>query len=206
MVSPAADNSYNKLTSTRSSDGMTLVMSSSDGFCSSLSFASGELGNPYQGPHPIKQHRLSVVSASSHNNPLTPQQPPPLLKHPSNFGIAQSPSHGARPASPTRTNSASSIATMASFAQPPAGMVISNPIPTFGHLPSLSASATYAGGALPIPSPTPPMTPLPSSANSFVTANLHAKREGEEPATGDKQEPKKRRIAPTLVSNETQGT
>lgn len=181
-------------------------MASSDGFCSALNFAPGELGTPYQGPLSTKQHRLSIVSASSHGTPTaTSTHPPPLIKHASSsYKPPQSPGPGGQPASPTRTNSASSIATMASFAP---SLHSNDPIPTFGHVPSVAASATYAGTAPPIMSPTPPMTPLPSGTSSFAASSqmVLGKREGEDVARDETKEPKKRRIAPTLLSTPAQG-
>merc|ERR1712000_744772 len=45
-----------------SNDGLTLLMSSSDGFCSTLSFAPGELGQVYTGQVPT--HQQPVVSTA----------------------------------------------------------------------------------------------------------------------------------------------
>ncbi|KAK5992838.1 putative WD repeat-containing protein C26H5.03 [Cladobotryum mycophilum] len=115
-----------------SSDGLTLIISSSDGFCSTLTFATGELGEIYTGeigppksasqntpistsnfappsPFPNGSHHQHRNSASS----FTAPSPPPSTSVPSQ-----------RPSSPTRSNSTSSVATQSSSM--PTG-VISNP-------------------------------------------------------------------------------
>ncbi|XP_044719938.1 putative WD repeat-containing protein C26H5.03 [Hirsutella rhossiliensis] len=57
-----------------SSDGLTLVISSSDGFCSTLSFAPGELGEIYKGETgPPKAHAGATSSTATPNqNTPTP--------------------------------------------------------------------------------------------------------------------------------------
>jgi len=92
---------------------------------------------------------------------------------------------------------------MSSFAHNPALGSMNYPIPTFGSVPSVAASATYAGTVpLAMASPTPPMTPVPSGASSFATAAqvVLGKREGEDVVKEEGKESKKRRVAPTLVN------
>lgn len=218
----------------RSNDGLTLLMSSSDGFCSALSLAPGELGSVYQPSSSSRSHRPSAINVSAPASDGSTPQPsatgesiPPQRK-PSSSGFNPSPSpmsvSSAKAPSPSRSNSASSIATQSSFAHPNgSGHIISNPTPSVSNLPSVAASGSSA-----LPSPTPPLTPLHHSTGgsgsntaSFassvggVGSIVPAKREGEAHGQGGSQdsdqgdgesEPKRRRIAPTLVGGqETKG-
>ncbi|EHK40458.1 hypothetical protein TRIATDRAFT_253063 [Trichoderma atroviride IMI 206040] len=130
-----------------STDGLTLIISSSDGFCSSLTFAPGELGEIYKGEVGAK------ASASA--------------------------------ATPT-SNSTSSVATQSG--------VVSNPPLISGSVPSITAanSGRVTGVPLTTPPETPKVVPGPSTG---------VKRDADEAEKEDTKEPKKRRIAPTLVSN-----
>src|SRR5690349_14205962 len=124
------------LTDYRSNDGSTLLMTSSDGFCSSITFAPGELGEKYTGPlavHSRHHHTPAAINtaASQTSNHSTPTPTPttgsmsgsttaataPMQRQPS-AGFPASPSSfiPARPGSPARSNSVSSIATASSFA------------------------------------------------------------------------------------------
>ncbi|RMX88532.1 hypothetical protein D0869_01542, partial [Hortaea werneckii] len=152
---------------TWSSDGQTLLMTSSDGFCSALSFAPGELGTVYHSPVPaIPRHTPTPISVGKANQstastpqatptaasapsaqpappPTLPRQPSsqsgtPALHHPSPSPFT----NPARPASPARSMSASSIATDTSFARVPDqanGVMMSNPTPTVSGMPSIAA-------------------------------------------------------------------
>ncbi|UNI23459.1 Chromatin assembly factor 1 subunit [Purpureocillium takamizusanense] len=191
------------------SDGLTLVISSSDGFCSTLSFAAGELGDVYKGEvGPPKSQQAtaggSANPAASQNTPVptpTTSFAPPSPFHngthhqhrnsassftapsppPSATGASQ------RPSSPTRSNSTSSIATQSSSV--PTG-VVSNPPLVGGNMPSLTAGGKSGG----VPMTTPPETPRQAGS---VTAGT--KRDASESEKEDTKEPKKRRIAPTPV-------
>ena len=217
-----------------SNDGNTLLISSSDGFASTLTFADGELGTRYHGalqtrvsqPSHLNTTALSSLAPSPNPTPTgvpSARSPGPALptlpRQPSiatAFGASPSPAISARPVSPTRSNSASSIATQSSFPQTPASYPgLSNPIPTIGKLPGVAA----AGSSVPtIASPTPPMTPLPGSesVNEKATSSGFAvpsftskrasesegegrKRPGEGESEGKEGKVKKRRIAPTLM-------
>ncbi|KAL1625095.1 Chromatin assembly factor 1 subunit [Neofusicoccum ribis] len=57
-----------------STDGSTLLMTSSDGFCSCLTFAPGELGQVHPGP--AKSHPSSINTAASTSNQSTPTPTP----------------------------------------------------------------------------------------------------------------------------------
>lgn len=182
-------------------------MSSSDGFCSALSFVTGELGASYQGPPSRRSHRPSAMDIVGSNNSTAQASPTSELMpggkgHPPSAGFVPSPSPmaSARPPSPTRSNSTSSIATQSSFAHP-GGVVISNPTPSVTKLPGVAASGSSA-----LPSPTPSAS-FASSTGALPTV-IPAKRDGEtqagkEEAPDDTHDAKRRRIAPTLVSEES---
>ncbi|EED16348.1 chromatin assembly factor 1 subunit B, putative [Talaromyces stipitatus ATCC 10500] len=199
-----------------SSDGLTLIMSSSDGFCSTLSFASGELGQPYTPPVPSSNstahHHTLSASSSSNNTPLpTPTHAPsPSLTKQSPAPASSGPNGAGRASSPARSSSASSIQTLHASQS---GNVINNPTPTLGTVPPLTATNS-------LPLTTPPQTPLPGishSATSSFSSTVLGKRdigaasesEREEPRRDGKQASetekpaKKRRIAPTLVSKDS---
>lgn len=207
---------------TWSSDGQTLLMTSSDGFCSALTFAPGELGSVYhpppgaarQTPTPISVARANSASSTPQATPTTIPAVPALPRQPSNPPTnnsntiapppAPSPSpltQPARPASPARSMSASSAA---SFAHPPdqnAPPAMNNPTPSMSSVPSIAAAGS--GGATgPLPLFTPPQTPGASAASNGAASAAAAgvKREGEGAEEGGRE--KRRRIAPTLVSAE----
>ncbi|KID89814.1 WD40/YVTN repeat-like-containing domain protein [Metarhizium guizhouense ARSEF 977] len=190
-----------------SSDGLTLVISSSDGFCSTLSFASGELGEIYKGEvGPPKPTAASTAMASNQNTPtptpttsFAPPSPFPNGSHHQHRNSASSftapsppataPAGSQRPASPTRSNSTSSIATQSSSV--PTG-VVSNPPLIAGSVPALTA--TNSSKAQGVPITTPPETPR-SAAGSVAGT----KRDASESEREEIKEIKKRRIAPTVV-------
>lgn len=193
-----------------SNDGLTLLMSSSDGFCSALTFSAGELGTVYTGLHPTHSYPHQIVSTSlpapfpREHTPLgtpTAASPglskvfpaPPAVPSPA----PSSTTFQVRPGSPTRSNSQSSIATMASFQAPPPGNV---PTPVMSSIPSVA-----------IPSmSTPPQTPMGladqplgyRSTASSVSGSVLGKRDTGAASESEKDEstqPKRRRIAPIPV-------
>lgn len=191
-------------------------MSSSDGFCSTLSFSPGELGQIYTGQVPTHQNpvistsiALPATSASSTPVPtptattspsLTKASPVvPPLSHPS-----PAPTFTMRPGSPTRSNSQSSIATMTSIQTSGGTQVTNNPTPTLGHVPLATAMNSSGPVAIP-PMSTPPQTPASGlhSATSSISGSVLGKRESTAATSeSDKEEgnkAKKRRVAPTLV-------
>lgn len=185
-----------------------MIISSSDGFCSSLSFATGELGEIHKGEigPPKTPATTSTNATSSQNTPtptpttsFAPPSPFPNGSHHqhrnsgSSFTApsppATAPAGAHRPASPARSNSASSIATQSSSV--PTG-VVSNPTLISGNVPALTA--TNSAKAQGVPITTPPETPR-SAAGSVAGM----KRDASESEREDIKEPKKRRIAPTPV-------
>ncbi|KAL8785878.1 MAG: hypothetical protein Q9213_003110 [Squamulea squamosa] len=187
---------------TWSNDGLTLLMSSSDGFCSNLAFQPGELGQVYAGHIPSVHHPSPAVSAvsSAHVTPTptpTALSAPPLIAAPS-----PSPLNGpiGHPPSPTRSNSTSSVATQSSHMQSSGGIITSNPTPTLGNVPSVAASNSFG----PLPWTTPPQTPMGGgiSAPSSVSGSVLGKRDTSESEREDAA-PKKRRIAPTPIGGES---
>lgn len=219
----------------RSPDGLTLLMSSTDGFCSALSFTAGELGQPYTGEVPTHHHRrnrseshvtnISTTASSSASNtplptPTTTSQSPSL--HKSNLAPpatqspvpAPPPAHFVhRPTSPTRSNSASSVATLSSAQAPtPAGSGIqTNPTPTMGHVPLVTATHSAQPGQACLPVQTPPMTPMSGnhghSASNSTSGSVLGKRDGASESEREekpKEGVKRRRVQPTLVSNDNE--
>ncbi|KAJ9222367.1 hypothetical protein DTO271D3_2136 [Paecilomyces variotii] len=200
---------------TWSHDGLTLIMSSSDGFCSTLSFSPGELGEQYK---PVSTPHLPVVSTA----PSTSHTPAPTshISSPSVVktspgpvaALASQPAATPRPSSPARSNSTSSVATLSSTQQPQT--VINNPTPTLGSVPLVTAANSAQPPTLPLT--TPPQTPMSSgvshSARSSVSGSVLGKRDIGAASESEKEESKgqsnenqpqqskKRRIAPTLVS------
>jgi chromatin assembly factor 1 subunit B len=209
----------------RSNDGLTLLMSSTDGFCSTLSFAPGELGTVYTGPHPTLAHpTLGSVPATTSQNTLAAIPTPPLpvsaAPSPSLTKVSPVPIPPAQPSpaptqtsfnirshSPTRSNSQSSIATMSSISN-----LANNPTPTLGHVPLVTAANSAPPVGIP-PMTTPPQTPLGGyyghggrSASGSVSESVLGKRdtggiasESDEGRQEDGGARKKRRIAPTLI-------
>jgi chromatin assembly factor 1 subunit B len=189
-------------------------MSSSDGYCSTLAFAPGELGQVYTGAHPTHNHPVISTSislpTSAGNTPLpTPTataspsltKASPILQPPSHPSPA--PTFSVRPGSPTRSNSQSSIATMTSIQT---SQMTNNPTPTLGHVPLATAMNSAPPVAIP-PMTTPPQTPASThggghhSATSSVSGSVLGKRDLGAASESEKEEgkAKKRRVAPTLV-------
>lgn len=188
---------------TWSNDGLTLLMTSSDGFCSTLTFAKGELGDLYTGEVPTAKHPMisNTAVSSSQNTPMaTPTSIAPPSPFPNNHhrtsstGIAApSPPPGMnRPSSPTRSNSTSSIATQSSYATPAAGTIISNPTLVGGSMPSIAAGNSF------LPMTTPPQTPRSTTSSVSGIKRDASESEKEDGALGG--EKKRRRIAPTVVN------
>jgi chromatin assembly factor 1 subunit B len=169
----------------------------------------------YTGEIPTAKHpSLSTAASSSQNTPM--QTPTSSFAPPSPFrgathqrnnssysNVAPSPppaplGPSVRPSSPTRSNSASSIATQSSYATPAAGTVISNPTLMGGTIPGISAGNVGLGLVSGVPMNTPPQTPR--STTSSVSGVKRDASESEREDGG--QEKKKRRIAPTLVGAE----
>ncbi|KAK5104776.1 Chromatin assembly factor 1 subunit [Lithohypha guttulata] len=194
-----------------SNDGLTLLMSSSDGFCSTLSFAPGELGSVYTGEHPTYKHPHPNVSTTllaptaGKETPMTtptlaspglakvsPAFPAPAAPSPA----PSSTSFQMRPGSPARSNSQSSVATMTSVYNPPGNM----PTPILSSIPGVAVPSMT----------TPPHTPMGvgiqqpghRSAASSISGSVLGKRDVEPASESEREDgnqPKKRRIAPTLV-------
>jgi chromatin assembly factor 1 subunit B len=187
-------------------------MTSSDGFCSTLTFLPGELGQPYTGEVPTAKHHpitSSTAVSSSQNTPMAtptstipPPSPFPSSNHhrsTSNHSLSGADAAYAstmRPSSPTRSNSTSSVATQSSYAHHAPGTVISNPPLVGGTLPGVVAGTTGLGFVSGVPLTTPPQTPR--STTSSVSGIKRDASESEREDGG--HEKKKRRIAPTLVS------
>ena len=170
-------------------------MSSSDGFCSNLTFNPGELGQVYSG-HVLGAHHSSpAISTMSTAQPSPTTVSAPFFDKLSTPVLAPSASPvPLPPPSPTRSNSASSIATQSS-------QIVNNPTPTLGSVPSVAATNPSFSG---LPWTTPPQTPMSGvvSRPSSVSGSVLGKRDTSESEKEEAAVPKKRRIAPTLVRNE----
>lgn len=193
----------------RSSDGLTLLVSSSDGFCSTLSFSPSELGQIYTGEIGAQKAALPGATSipSNQNTPVptptavfAPPSPFPSGSHhrhrdsAGSLAAASPPSASfvsQRASSPARSNSVSSVVTQSSTAQ--AG-VISNPSLIVGQVPSIAA--TNSGKVIGVPMTTPPETPQGSVSGAGAKRDT-SESELDDPSGG---QPKRRRIAPTLVS------
>ncbi|KAK3382407.1 WD40-repeat-containing domain protein [Lasiosphaeria ovina] len=203
-----------------STDGLTLLISSSDGFCSTLSFSAGELGQVYTGELGPPKVSSGTAASSSQNTPVpTPTSvfapPSPYRnggshRHRDSASSITAPSPpplsaasfvSQRPGSPARSNSASSILTQSSTAQTG---VVSNPTLISGQVPSIAA--TNSGKITGVPMTTPPETPREFPRGSATgAAAAGSKRDNTDSDVEDASgsQPKRRRIAPTLVSGGT---
>jgi chromatin assembly factor 1 subunit B len=99
-----------------------------------------------------------------------------------------------RPSSPTRSNSTSSIVTQASAV---AAGVLTNPPLIAGQVPSIAAASS--GKVTGVPIATPPETPRPSGPTQSGAGTKRETSESELDEASESQ-PKRRRIAPTLIS------
>ena len=198
---------------TWSNDGLTLLMTSSDGFCSALSFSPGELGQVYHGA--VATKALSTAGPSAINTSVSSQHStpnatpvataaPPMTKRPSEQGISSFPASPstfapARPASPARSMSVSSVAS--SFVQPSAtgeanvlmhatpsmstvgGVAAANSGPVPGNVPLWTPPETPLGGGVDANArPAASITGRTHSASSSVSGiggGIHARRESE---------------------------
>ncbi|KAK5024083.1 Chromatin assembly factor 1 subunit [Exophiala sideris] len=198
---------------TWSNDGLTLLMSSTDGYCSTLSFAPGELGQVYSGAHPTYNHPVvsTTIPLPTSSANSTPMPTPTATASPSLMKVSPVPvipSHPSpapfivRPGSPARSNSQSSIATMASYQT---SGIPNSATPTMGHVPLVTAANSGPPVAIP-PMSTPPQTPASvhgghHSATSSISGAVLGKRDVGATSESEQEESKakKRRIAPTHV-------
>ena len=191
---------------TWSSDGLTLLMSSSDGFCSTITFTAGELGSVYTGAVPHANPNSSISNGGSQSAQPSPLPTPTSSVTPSISRLSSINAFAPNPLNPgaspvkSRSNSVSSIATQSSFAPAPSTSAIigNSPTPVMGTVPGITASNT--GSSL---LSTPPATPMSiaSLPVGTYTGNL-GKRDSVSTVDAEEEErqPKKRRIAPTPVS------
>ncbi|KAF3909240.1 hypothetical protein ABW20_dc0104383 [Dactylellina cionopaga] len=149
---------------TWSPDGNTLLMTSTDGFCSVVSFNPGELGNAYAGNS--VSNPMATPSAIS---PPIGTEPP--VKRPTSPFLVSGSSGPRIPVNPSRSISSSSINTPTPFTPgsnpADAGEVQSNPTPVVSNIPGVSSSVSGYSLGTSTPWKTPPATPA-------ATANLPA--------------------------------
>lgn len=171
-----------------------------------MSFSSTELGEIVKDPQKRRQEAATdATGPSSQGTPIptpTSQFAPPSPfpngsqhRHRDSMSSFTAPSPppaatflNQRPSSPTRSNSTSSVITQNSVA--PTGP----PTLLAGSVPSLTA--TNSGKVTGVPVTTPPETPRTAGANVAGQKRDLSESEKEE-AEG---QPKKKRIAPTLIS------
>ncbi|KAK0640475.1 putative WD repeat-containing protein C26H5.03 [Lasiodiplodia hormozganensis] len=175
-----------------STDGSTLLMTSSDGFCSCLTFAPGELGQVHPGP--AKHHPASINTTTTTSNQSTPTPTPtqasaPPVPKPSSSGSGSafpaSPSSfaPARPASPARSMSASSVATQSSFAPgPDPNVALNQQTPSISAVPGVAAANSGPVGQMPMW--TPPHTPMPGGGTQGGTHSAASSVSGINPPPG----------------------
>lgn len=192
-------------------------MSSSDGFCSALTFSPTELGTQYTGEVPTARHPSlpnSSAISSSQNTPTSVAPPSPFPSNgthhrtSSSHLVAQSTgdviSASMRPSSPTRSNSTSSVATQSSLAVPTGTIVSNPPLVGGGNVPGIAATGSSTSGGSSLLAgfatniSTPPQTPR-STSGSVSGIKRDASESEREESGGQK---KRRRIAPTQVTNE----
>lgn len=173
-------------------------MTSTDGFCSVITFTPGELGERYVGP-PAGSSTTPTPTPTSSATASTPSVVTPAKIAPSSLPpLSPAPPPTRHPGSPARSSSASSVA---SLAHPHS---VNNPTPTVGSIPGV---ATSAGG---VPLSTPPQTPQSGGGSQMPTpapVKRGLKTEGEDVTSASEQEEviegdkKRRRIAPTPVTD-----
>ena len=196
-------------------------MSSSDGFCSTLTFAPGELGQQYTAPTsqtPLHTPTPSTTVPASTSATTVVPPASPARSNSASSNTATTPS-----LSQPSTTPAAGTTTAAAAAAAPAP-VINNPTPTLGSVPLVTATNSAQPPALPLT--TPPQTPLsavPHSASASTSASGNGSGTGTGTGTGTvlgkredhpresssaqtgagstEQPVKKRRVAPTLVSS-----
>ncbi|KAK2839189.1 hypothetical protein FQN49_006388 [Arthroderma sp. PD_2] len=195
-----------------SNDGLTLIMSSSDGFCSALSFSPGDLGQVHvvEKSHPVASNVVASTNASAAQSPVmtSPRK--------NSAGKASLAAIGTPTTVPTRATSSGPATPSSSTSK--AAAVVNNPTPTLGTVPSVTATNSSQ------PFSTPPETPMSShSAANSISGSVLGKRdlstvsesEKEDPTEKDEDDqgankasqrgPKRKRIAPTLVSSASSG-
>ncbi|KAK6347300.1 hypothetical protein TWF696_007372 [Orbilia brochopaga] len=148
-------------------DGNTLLMTSTDGFCSVVAFSPGELGNIHS-PNLVSN---PMASSSSAISPPVIGAEPPVKRPPSPFLVSGS---SRIPTNPVRSISSSAINTPTPFTPGfnPAdtGDIQSNPTPVVSTIPSVSSSVSGFSLGTSTPWKTPPATP--AAAANLPAATL----------------------------------
>jgi chromatin assembly factor 1 subunit B len=178
-----------------------LIMTSTDGFCSTIIFDPGELGEVHPGPAPTTISSTVPLSRPSPSTTSNPQFPTP----------------SGRATSPTRSNSSSSVATLSGYASstpkisqvPPAALSAPSPGSTFIQPTVVSSSHPQSTRNLSIsstgsvaPLGTPPETPNSATGVISLKRDIEVPEQAvvEPSSSEDEPKSKKRRVAPTLIS------
>ncbi|EEH46242.2 uncharacterized protein PADG_08684 [Paracoccidioides brasiliensis Pb18] len=168
-------------------DGLTLVMSSSDGFCSTLAFSPGELGQVYTlSPGEKAPHHPHISTAISTTptllQPHTISTSPSIPKPSPALSVPTPPSATAtiplRPASPAGSTT-SSLAHLSSGIPPNSSSipgsgsnstVINNPTLSLSSVPSVTATNSAPPPHPGFPLTTPPQTPMSGISHSTASS------------------------------------
>ncbi|RAL62077.1 hypothetical protein DID88_002563 [Monilinia fructigena] len=181
-----------------STDGATLLMTSSDGFCSTLTFASGELGQVYEEEIPTAKRSFVSGSAvsSTQNTPMA--TPTAGIAPPSPFPISN---HHRTSSNPMVAPSPPLLPLPISDPLRPRDQILPlhNPTPMASSVPGIAAANIVSG----VPMTTPPQTPRSTASSVAGIKRPGDASESEKEETRAGHEKKKRRIAPTQISSST---
>ena len=198
-------------------------MSSSDGFCSAVTFAPGELGQIYQ-QIVVPSAGVGILPSAPSSNQSTPA-PTPVIAHPiplsrqtSNPAIASLSGLPGRPSSRSRSNSAASNVTQPPHAPGSSHALVgttsqasSRPSSAFGA----AASQQGAPMSTTLPFTTPPRTPMArggTPSSSVAGANTLGKRDSTNTSAEREQGEsiavpvKRRKIEPTPVPKDDEAS
>ncbi|KAK2749892.1 hypothetical protein FQN57_005309 [Myotisia sp. PD_48] len=187
---------------TWSNDGLTLIMSSSDGFCSTLSFSPGELGQIYT----MEKAHPSISTAVPSSASTTPLQTPTMAS--SSQTISTATLLNTSVLTPTPMSTAAARASTPPVSSNPA--VVNNPTPTLVTMPSVTA----ANSAQTFIAPETPASTASHSATNSISGSVLGKRDLGAVSESEQEEqtkasvvqergPKRKRIVPTLVTPAT---
>lgn len=196
----------------RSSDGATLLVTSSDGFCSAIAFSPNDLGEALkEDPKKRRQEAADAALSSAQTTPIptptsqfAPSSPFPGShhKHRDSMNSFTAPSPPAtatfvsqRPSSPARSNSTSSIMTQSSTVMTGGHNLVGGSVP--GLTATNSGKVTGVHAAAVAVAATPPETPRSGASVVGQKRDLSESESGREETEG---QPKRKRIAPTFVS------
>ncbi|KAK6538597.1 hypothetical protein TWF694_010175 [Orbilia ellipsospora] len=146
-------------------DGNTLLITSTDGFCSYVAFNPGELGNAYTAT-PASNPMSSAISP-----PIGTEQPP---KRPSSPFLVSGSSVSRIPPASSRNIGSTSINTPTPFTPgsntTDPSEVLTNPTPVVSNIPGVSSNVSGYSLGTSVPWKTPPATPAAAANLPAATA------------------------------------